>query len=373
MDSSITVFSLEDPMLYPPTLNAVAHLCESYDRVYLVSTFISKSEWHFPKNIKLFSGSGSASNMNRIKKLFIILKMLTSLVVACRNSKVILIYDGMSLYYFGLIKRFIGKTKIWYHNHDVFEPSGSSISILLKKAMRYEKKAFSYLDFFTLPSMERLQYFEMDKLKGHFAFLPNYPDSNFYTKVDFKKKRKNQSIKIIYQGRISQSHGFEEVIPFLIENTNIIMTLIGPVNEDYLEKLNILIQESNLKKQLTILPSVSYEKLRKITLSHDIGWAVNIPNKLIYKTGGTASNKIYEYAACGLPIIYYDYEAYNKHLSCYEWARKTDLTRSSLSKIILELNDEYSYLSNQAYSDFINNFNYKTYFNEVHDKLIDHA
>ena len=157
MDSRITVFSLENPMLYPPTLNAVTHLCDSYERVYLVSTFISKSEWRFAKNVKLISGSRSTNNMNRIKKLFRILKMLTSLVVACRNSNVILIYDGMSLYYFGLIKRFIGKTKIWYHNHDVFESSGSSISILLKKAMRYEKKAFSYLDFFTLPSMERLQ------------------------------------------------------------------------------------------------------------------------------------------------------------------------------------------------------------------------
>jgi hypothetical protein len=80
------------------------------------------------------------------------------------------------------------------------------------------------------------------------------------------------------------------------------------------------------------------------------------------KTLGTASNKIYEYAACGLPILVYDNQQFRKYLSNYKWVVFTDGSVDSINTSIKHIVDNYIELSTQARKDFDLFFNFEKYF-----------
>src|SRR5690606_23526552 len=110
---------------------------------------------------------------------------------------------------------------------------------------------------------------------------------------------------------------------------------------------------------------VSYAELPKITANAHVGIAVNIPDNIMYATGGTASNKIYEYAAVGLPIFYYDNVHYKNHLSKFKWAIPTDLSTNQLSQQIEYIKREYKILSEAALEDFESDLNFENSFKPV--------
>ncbi len=90
--------------------------------------------------------------------------------------------------------------------------------------------------------------------------------------------------------------------------------------------------------------AVSYHELIKITQTHHVGIATHLPICIGYKTAAKASNKIYEYAASGLPVLYYNTEHYISHLSKYKWAIATDLSVQDLKKQINYIRQNYSLL-----------------------------
>ena len=151
--------------------------------------------------------------------------------------------------------------------------------------------------------------------------MPNYPTVKFYSKF-FKEQNKNiGKPKLIYQGTVSEGHGLEQIC-FLIKNMNCELQVVGRIDYEYKTKLTQLCDNENL----IFHGQISYNNLPFITSNCNIGLAINVANNVIYKTGDTASNKIYEYAACGLPILYFDNEHYRKYLDKYEWAFATDLS-----------------------------------------------
>lgn len=76
------------------------------------------------------------------------------------------------------------------------------------------------------------------------------------------------------------------------------------------------------------------------------------------KTIGTASNKIYEYAACGLPIIYFKSKYFDNILGKYSWAMGSNLNAKDLGTTIIKILENWDQYSSNARNDFIiiNNF-----------------
>ena len=78
-----------------------------------------------------------------------------------------------------------------------------------------------------------------------------------------------------------------------------------------------------------------------------------------------ASNKIYEYAASGLPVFYYDDEHYKKYLSVYPWALPVNLSMQSIHKAISFARSNYSELSAKALKDFRTRLNFGAVYKPV--------
>ncbi len=367
------------PEAYPPTLNAIGVMSQQLSRIWVLHRPIMASNWNYPSNVELVS-SGAAMDVREQERLPLLqkIRLFATYVRDLRRMlqrqrpEIVLVYDALALFAYWLV-RFtpLPRHKVWYHNHDVlFVPPGRlSLNWF---ASRAEKRIFPRLDFFSLPANERKKFFPMERLKGRYFFLPNLPSVNIFPKPR-AESRPGDELRIIYQGHVSKGHGFEEIIrllPMEMEGRKVKLLLVGWITDEYKSELQRLAKEQGAEASLKICGVLPYHNLAKLTASCHAGLAVfNLDNPMA-ATAGTASNKIYEYAACGLPVLYFDNPHYRQHLGRYAWAIPTDLSPDSLRKAFQRIAAEGKPAGKAAREDFLQKLNFEAVFQPVFKQIL---
>lgn len=365
--NSAVIAIYSHPEFYPPTLNAVNALSKKYDKIFLLSNNILETDWDYPVNVEFITIGGfipinvfeKKSIIWKLSRFFTFYKKLNELA---RSANLILTYDTIPLMAYGLSFRYLLKKSPiwWYHNHDIADMTQIRKGSIGWFAAKTEPLFFRCLDIFSLPADERKVFFPMKTLRGEYFFLPNYPSVNFYNKLPRPQLPENE-LKLIYQGSISPAHGLETIISILGPNgkITITLTLIGRISAAYKEELEVYAKNKQTSEWLFIQSVVGYKKLPYITSKHHIGLAIHEPKGIIYATGGTASNKIYEYAACGLPVLYLNTKHYFEHLGKFDWAKAVELNTENIMNTVQEIYNDYIDLSMKAKEDFNSKNNYE--------------
>ena len=372
----ITIYN--HPEYYPPTLNAIQEFSKISKEVHVVTRNLVESEWDYPDNVRLHTAGSFMSVEQSMKRSmfdkllsFHHYKKLLKRMLKEHNPGLVVAYDPIALFACYLIRR-SNNWMLWYHNHDVFTLEQYRTYSLGWWAAKYESRAFSIIDIFTLPAAEREKYYPLDKFQGNYHVLPNLPGKYFYSQFYTPGKQPEKEIKLLYQGAIRKGHGLEQIIANLnhaIGDIKISLTILGIINTKYEDELKVLAQSYGVSDRLNFHPRISYTKLPAFTAQYDIGLAIHYTKSIQYATGGTASNKIYEYAALGLPVILYDNEHYTKHLGSYSWACFTDLSDNSIIQCIEHIWNKYAELSKNAHKDIMRGLNFENKFSEVLDSL----
>jgi glycosyltransferase involved in cell wall biosynthesis len=222
-----------------------------------------------------------------------------------------------------------------------------------------------------LPSEEIKKYFRIDLLRGKCIVVPNYPSFAFYKKIK-KAEYNGGPINLIYQGRISEDHFLEETIVCLKQNIhgrNLKLHLIGQWAPDYQNKLLAIADREGVRERLEFHAGMPYQELPNFTRANQVGLAIHKPTRIIYLTGGTASNKIYEYAALGLPVLLYDNEHYKAHLSNYNWSFFTSGLKESIVAQLEKIMSEFETASLSARKDFEERLHFEKVFEPVRNFL----
>ncbi|MEO5891100.1 MAG: glycosyltransferase [Ferruginibacter sp.] len=362
------------PEYYPPTLNALACLSSEFNKIYVVHRNYPSFNWEFPSNVELVSNgrplaTREMERMSAVKKVFFFLRFTTLLLRQIRNTApdTVLLYDSIAVLAYRLGKPFFKKPRIlWYHNHDVIEPGSVKKYSLGGWALKAEKWIFNKLDIFSLPALERKDHFPMSTLKGAFYFLPNYPSLKIYNQHE--KHALDGQIKILYQGSISPMHGLEEIIGMLKEKIGgreVQLVLKGFINQEYLASLYELADKYFVKDRLIYIGPGGYSSVIENAAQCHIGIGIHKRTDLMNSTLGTASNKIYEYAASGMPVILYDNIHFKDYLENAPWAFFTDCSDDSLSLILHKVAHNYDFYSNEARRDFEEKLNFEHYFDAI--------
>lgn len=372
----ITIYA--HPENYPPTLNAINALSEHFEKIVIVHRAHQKNAWRYPSNVELIPDGPIVSprrqeTLSIFGKIRLFLKFSYKFFKALRRFRpnTIIIYDTFPwLAWYFIKKIWYGNPILWYHNHDVLDPKQLRNYSVSWWALKAEKYFFPEIDIFTLPAKERKSCFPLEQFRGQFFFLPNLPSYDFYQPFYKKKVPPRKTLFLLYQGSISSDHGFEEIIPFLGKLSNSIwevqLTLIGNISSAYQKSLLALAKNSGNIKRLKIKPSVPYRELPLETQHHHVGLAIHHnANNFNHATAGMASNKIYEYAAMGLPVLYYKSPHYQHHLKKYPWAFATDLTEASLGYCFNKIKENYLSLSQRAHYDFSNSLNFESNIRKV--------
>lgn len=374
--NSIIVAVYSHPEFYPPTLNAIQELSKQFDSVFVLSRNVFKSEWDYPKNVQLiksgkFRSIRSSENTNTLKKAISFLSFTLHFykLIIKEKPRFVQVCDVIPLFSLFLIKKIVvNKTKIWYHNHDVSEIELCRKYSIGWFATKYEYKMFPYIDIFTLPTKDREKYFPINKLKGHYYFLPNYPSLQFYKKFEIKNKVITNEIKLVYQGSIGPGHGLEEIIAILnekIQGFELSLHLKGFISENYKLELLDLAQINLTVNSLHFYGVTAYQDVPKLASTCHIGIGIHTGKDIMNATLGTSSNKIYEYAALGLPILLFDNEHFRNVLGHNEWAEFTDLSKNNLIQAITNIVDNYAFMSQSANETFRIELNFESNFNKL--------
>lgn len=367
-----------DPDFYPPTINGILNMAPDTKELIVVTRNNSKDDFPFPGNVRLLKrgplmtvrASEQMSTWKKIKSFF---SFVYTLLSVSRNGRadIIVLYDPFPLLAWYLVRPLISaKTLVWYHNHDM-----PSIQQVRKHSIgwfagTWERKAMKHIDVFTLPSADRLPFYPWLKKSIPYATIPNYPSLKHYT--GYSPKELSGDIRVIYQGFIGPGHGIEELVQLLpetISGKRLHLVLKGSVTETYKRKVMELSEKLSVTGRVTWVGISAYAALRDLTDSCHIGIGIRMNTDHVSTTLGTASNKIYEYAACGLPVILYDTEQFKKYLSKYSWTFFTDGTVSSIRSCLNHIIPKLAELAPRARHDFEQGLNYETTFANVWDKI----
>lgn len=364
------------PDYYPPTLNAVECLAQVYEKVYIVHRNITGFSWKYPDNVELLK-TGESINVREAEKKSFFYKLssffrfsrLLAATIRKTKAHTLLIYDYMPLLSYRLFRFSIPRPAVlWYHNHDVADPTYLRKYSLSWQAWKTERRIFPELSLFSLPALERKVYFPIEKLKGRFFFLPNFPARMVYGNYNTGEKKLTGDIRILYQGSIGTGHGIEEIIAILnttIEGRGLNLVLKGFVSEVYKNELLQLAEEYRVKDRIHFLPPTDYSEVIRNAFTCHIGIGIHKKQDIMNKTLGTASNKIYEYMAAGMPVLIYDNDHFRSMLRNRRWAFFTDTSRNSLIECLQSIISDYPALSKAALSDFESEFNFEHYFHEL--------
>jgi glycosyltransferase involved in cell wall biosynthesis len=358
---------------YPPSLNAIFHLAVKFDKVYILHRNVLPARWNYPENVHVIA-HGEFVHADRVKELPFLKKIKSYASFSLQLRKLVskyepsllLTYDGIA---FVLANLFIPVRQLktivfWYHNHDVMIQHELPRTSLMWWIRWLELKYFHLADYFTLPTQARLVHFPVERLKNIPIVLPNFPSVNFYGKWKTNGKIE-ETIRIIFQGQISSSNAIAELIkllPFRVKGKKIEIHLVGPISESYQKTLQSLSTELKVKNQVFFYGRLPYPELPSVTALCNIGVAYYGEHNVMVKTMSTASNKLFEYASVGLPVIINARLDMQSEFNTYSWIKFVEFETQQLLDVIEEIVNNYALYSQKARKDFETSLNFETAF-----------
>ncbi len=368
------------PEYYPPTLNALDNLAQVYSEIVVVHRNIKGFDWVYPENVKLVS-KGEALEVRAAEQASFISKLGWFLnytwiffsTVWRYQPHSVLIYDNLPILSFRLFKWLVHSPEVlWYHNHDVPDKTYIRKFSLSWMAWKSETWLFKRLNIFSLPAMERQMYFPMNKFKGDFFFLPNYPSLKRMAGVLERGDTPEKRMSILYQGSMNRYHGLEEIITLLGNEYNgysLNLILKGFASGQYLAELFKLAAELKVSDKVVYLPPTTYMDVLQNARKCHIGVGIHKGNDIMNSTLGTASNKIYEYMASGLAVLLFKNEHFLKTFSGRKWAIFTDGSPDSLGSCIDFIARNWKVISEAAIQDFNSELNFENYIQPIIQKI----
>jgi glycosyltransferase involved in cell wall biosynthesis len=379
-NKTLLVIIYSHPEYYPPTLSAIENLSPLYRDIYVLHRNLHGFNWKYPENVHLI-GPKKQYNPREVEMAGIMRKLGWYLAFAGKllstmkkyKPDTMLIYDFLAILAYRLIYFFAPKPQItWYHNHDVAEKQYIKKNTISWWSWQSEKWIFPKLEVFSLPSMERKICFPMQLLEGRFFFLPNFPSSLIYRTNGHDQRYQDPVYKILFQGSIGPLHGLEELIPLLnekIAGRQLALVLKGFISPSYLAQLRSIALQNDVSDRLVYIGPTDYRQVIDNGITCHIGIGIHKKNDIMNQTLGTASNKIYEYAALGLPVILYDNAHFREILGKFDWAFFTDTSKSSLKQCLEDIILNYPSLSEHAAADFKRQLSFEHYFGPVKKRL----
>lgn len=293
-----------------------------------------------------------------------------------QRPDLVVIHDYLALLAFSWVRPVSGfRGLVWFNSYDVIEPTMKQGRFsLMWLVARHHARLFAELDFFSLPAKERLGFYPVERVRRETFVIPNFPAQAFYRR--FRRPRRLAAepvLRLIYQGALGWGHGFEAFIAALatpVQGRRLELTLKGWIKASYREELEQLAARLGVSAQLSFVGFGPYREVPKLAATKDVGLAIFTGQDVMNRTLGTASNKIYEYAALGLPVLLYDTPHFRHHLGGREWAFFTDLSPESLAATLERIVVDYEAAANAAIRDFDREFNYERVFEPALERVL---
>ena len=225
------------------------------------------------------------------------------------KPEAILYYESYSVYPVFLYMKFFGKaTKLYIHYHEYEDRESYKNGMKLVKYYNELEKKFLYgrASWISQTNKERLHMFASDhpKLPSEvLKIMPNYPPKIWSSQVNGKSKASKDIIRTVYVGSLSLKDTFiREYCDWVLKQNGKVCFHVYAYNldDDTIEYLSSL----NTDYIVFYTKGVEYNKMPALLADYDIGLILYKAHTKNYKHN--APNKLFEYLACKLLVLYPD-------------------------------------------------------------------
>lgn len=190
----------------------------------------------------------------------------------------------------------------------MFKKGGlSSIKTLLLKnpfLMRYvERLATKRVDHvFVVVEESKLRLLESGVRPDKIDIVSNTPNLSSFSGVEPRPKRDLREIRMVYCGFVQRSRGLDTAIEALpaITNAGTMATLMVIGTGYYLDTLKDKVRENSLQDSVDFKGWIDNKKIFEYIESCDVGIIPHIKDS---HTDTTIPNKLFDFMACGKPVI----------------------------------------------------------------------
>jgi hypothetical protein len=290
---------------YPPLLNFIRDLeREEIEKVSVLSTNTSNN-W-FKSSISIFRWGTIGSSKWTRYATYIIFNLFALCYLLIKRPTKVVYYETLSCWPVYWYKKIRSNSKVFIHFHEYtsYEEKKKS-SAYYKKLLVKETYLLQQADWVSHTNEDRMRLFRLD-----YPFLQNrqchvfsnYPPSEWSVRAQkIRKQRTNSdSIKLVYVGALGlQTTYIKELAEWIQEqhgkyNLDIYTDNIEQEVKDFLQNLN--------SSFIQLKAAIPYFDLPELLAQYDTGVVLykgHIPN-YVYNV----PNKVIEYLACGLGVLY---------------------------------------------------------------------
>lgn len=226
-----------------------------------------------------------------------------------RDAKIVIGHNAHGLIVAWMIATIIRRPYI-YHCHDFIDRSkNNSLSEMMIRKL--EMIAARNARFVVIPDKARAEIISRELvLKTIPIVAANAPfeapsGSRNLLRPELEKRRLKFDRIVIRQGNVGPGHVLENVIRSipLWSSSTWGFVILGPVKDAYRSYILSLADECNVSSRVVLLPPVCYQDVKDFTVGADLGHGMYEAFDVNASNNTTASNKVFEYMAAGLPII----------------------------------------------------------------------
>jgi len=306
---------------------------------------------------------------NRFQRMFgLTLKVLY--LSLKQNADVYHFHDPELLPVGVLLKLFTGR-KVIYDVHEHYPNSILGkywIPIFLRKII---KKLFEFQEYIFLPFIDYVIYTtpivggRYQRMKIKTERIENLASLDIFKDIpNSQNKYKHDEQYLVYIGGMTEIRGIEEIIKaFSITSKKyprLKLYLIGSVTpESFKGKLNNLILDLRMNEKVRIISPVPYVKIKEYLANAMVGIVTYLPYP---NNKSCLPNKLFEYMACGLPVIASDFPLYREIVNEVNFGKLVNPEDTQeISKAMEDLlknPKELKKMSNNARRAFENKYNW---------------
>jgi glycosyltransferase involved in cell wall biosynthesis len=371
---SIGVLIYTNPDYYPATANAVELLSEHFN-IILIGRNLEPPHWEYPTNVEvhrlgLYASGKEREQVSAKAKFLEYINFILQARYLLKDVSLIYAYDAFGYTAAYLCKLMLLRSvPLIYQNHETGDRL-FPLSSLSGWVQRLERNWVHKADIVVFPDKDRAGFFQkITNLNKEPLIIPNFPlKSVFDFSEDWSSliRSRWESLTLFYRGTISDTSAMKEIISAASLVNNSCIKFVGFLDDHSSKDLDEWVNTVKVEHRFSYLGKLPYEALQSHTLSATVGFALYKSIDLNRTACVTACQKIYEYAACGVPTIVSDLPNYRDYLSGESWVRFADPNNphsiASAVQDILKDFDNYQEMCLAARRAFEEKFNYESAF-----------
>jgi len=380
----ITIYA--NPDYYPPTVYAV-RILSCYFAIHILCRNMDEPIQQWPSEVTIErigayasvdekEGAGAGTKLIEYAKFV----ARTRALIKQTEPAIVYSYDPYA-FVASLLGRIGGRsTPLIFHLHELWDTQGLPWNSLQKWIVKAALTGTKSADAVVFPEKYRSRYWLQAAGDSRAPIIvPNCADTSCFAEpADWNATiaRRYKAREVVYVGSTGVSNGHLEALRAIaIADSGISLRVIGIFRPEFEASFKTLARELGITERIRLDGWIAHDEVAARASGSSMGLSLYKPVTKNLEYMGSASNKLFEYAAMGLPVVVPDRASYRDFFGAAEWVTYADVEKPesiacAINSIFAD-GERYVAMSRAARRAFEEQYNYERAFAPALDRIFE--